>query len=123
MDIERINSGRITKTTVTTNCRDISYLVDKFDTYSSGIISVVGDYKKKEELNYNEATDEIKFDSSYSKMKDEDIYNEIFGEFYDLILKYTNINIKFNYIMNNYNIFKQNMGLTLNCIEKWQMKT
>ena len=34
MNIKRRNSGVIKQATVTTNCRNINYLVDKFEAYS-----------------------------------------------------------------------------------------
>ena len=49
-DVKRSNSGIIKQATVATNCRNINYLIDKFETYSdpTKTVSVIGDYEKKE---------------------------------------------------------------------------
>ena len=47
MMTKRRNSGKISKTTVATNCRNINYLFDKFETYTNSVVSVIGDFEKK----------------------------------------------------------------------------
>ena len=77
-------------------------------------------YSKKNEMKLNyvdEGTDEIKFDPMYLGMKDDELYINVFGDFYNLILMFTNTNLKFNHIMSNYQKIKQNNGKCINLFQ------
>ena len=118
--IKRRNSGRVATATVATNCRNINYLIDKFDTYSepTKTVSVISDFEKKKIVSMEDiqTQNELLFDSSFNEMEDKDIYIKIFGPFFQLVLQYTNINYKFKTLNKNYQKLKE-------CIESKESDT
>ena len=50
---------------------------------------------------------ELLFDEKFNEMENTDIYIAVFGEFFKLVLKYTNINYKFNTLVKKYKMLKR----------------
>ena len=108
--IKRRNSGKITQARVATNCRNINYLIDKFDMYSdsTNTVSIIGDFEKKNYVCSDiQIPNELIFDKDFSEMESTEIYSRIFGKFFDYVLDCTNVNYKFKTFVKNFQTIKK----------------